>query len=152
RAQPRDREGGPRVAGGGRRMSEQRIRLARPGVGDEGRMAIVRAATEVFSERGYAATSIDDIADRLGSTKGRIYHYYRGKADVFLDVHRVAMELMLERLGEVARRDGSPPERLEAMAREHALLLMREFPLQVVAVQGVEMQRLREAGGEFVVT
>ena len=37
---------------------------------------------------------IDDIADRLSATKGRVYHYYRKKGDVFLDVHRRALEIM----------------------------------------------------------
>jgi AcrR family transcriptional regulator len=119
------------------------LRHTRPGAGAAGRMEIVAAAAAVFSERGYAATSIDDIADRLGASKGRVYHYYRSKADVFLDVHRVAMETMLDRIGPLVSAEGDASERLGQMAREHARLLMAEFEMQVVAVQGVEMHLLQ---------
>ncbi|MBO0876583.1 MAG: TetR/AcrR family transcriptional regulator [Pseudonocardia sp.] len=57
----------------------------RPGAGT-GRRDILEAAATAFTRSGYASNSMDDIADLLGATKGRLYHYYRAKADIFLDV------------------------------------------------------------------
>ncbi|MFM2279421.1 MAG: hypothetical protein RLZZ444_1652, partial [Pseudomonadota bacterium] len=40
------------------------------------RMEILEGAARSFQERGFAGTSIDDVAARIRSTKGRIYHHY----------------------------------------------------------------------------
>ena len=46
------------------------------------------AALEVFSEQGYAATSVDDIVERAGTTRGAFYYYFEGKEDVARDLQR----------------------------------------------------------------
>jgi AcrR family transcriptional regulator len=43
---------------------------------------ILEAARELFAERGYAGTSIRDIAERLAMTKAALYYHFRGKQDV----------------------------------------------------------------------
>src|SRR3954471_12026127 len=53
---------------------------------------ILAKAAECFMEQGFHATTIDDVARRLGSTKGRIYHHYASKTDLFFDVHREGMD------------------------------------------------------------
>ena len=114
--------------------------LARPGANDEGRMEVLHAAAEAFNAKGYTLTTIDDIADRMSATKGRVYHYYRTKADIFLDVHLAAMELMLARVGPLARGEGTPSDRLYAMAAEHARLVMDEFTMQRAAIPAGELR------------
>jgi len=47
----------------------------------------VVAARDLFGERGYAATSIDEVASRAGVTKGAFYHHFGGKADLFQEVY-----------------------------------------------------------------
>jgi AcrR family transcriptional regulator len=60
--------------------------------GDATRAELVRAARELFGERGYAETSIDEVVARAGVTKGAVYHHFEGKEDlfraVFEQVHR----------------------------------------------------------------
>lgn len=46
------------------------------------RLAIIDAALDVFSERGYAKATFDEIAARAGFTKGAVYWYFRNKADL----------------------------------------------------------------------
>lgn len=46
------------------------------------RQAILEAALDVFSEKGYAKTTFAEIAVRAGFTKGAIYWYFRNKADL----------------------------------------------------------------------
>jgi AcrR family transcriptional regulator len=48
--------------------------------------AIVAAATELFTARGFAAVSIDDIASRAGVAKGAVYHHFESKEKIFLRV------------------------------------------------------------------
>ncbi|MEW6271253.1 MAG: TetR/AcrR family transcriptional regulator [Thermodesulfobacteriota bacterium] len=48
---------------------------------------ILAAALALFGERGYASTSIDDIAARAGLTKGALYYYFEDKEDIARDLH-----------------------------------------------------------------
>lgn len=50
---------------------------------DRRREAILDVASAVFSEQGYAATSMSTIAARLGGSKGTLYNYFRSKAELF---------------------------------------------------------------------
>lgn len=110
--------------------------------GNESRDEILRAAAELFMEYGYAATSIDAVAERLGATKGRIYHHYRSKADLFFDVQVAAMSRLNEEVEPIARAPGSALERLAAMALRHVQVILTELPMQKVAVQGLERHLL----------
>ena len=51
--------------------------------GEETRLALVAAATELFGKQGYAATSVDEIVARAGVTKGALYHHYSDKESLF---------------------------------------------------------------------
>ena len=106
---------------------------------ERNRWEVLRAAARAFMQHGYASTSIDTVADVLGATKGRVYYYYRSKADLFFDLHRVAMEMNLDAIRPIATGPGSPSERLERMILAHVKLVLDELPLQCVSVQGVQM-------------
>ena len=46
--------------------------------------ALLRAAAEAFAVRGFEATTMDEIAERVGLSKGALYYRYRTKEDLFL--------------------------------------------------------------------
>ncbi|UVI31066.1 TetR/AcrR family transcriptional regulator [Paenibacillus spongiae] len=50
------------------------------------------AAMECFLERGYHATSIDDIARRAGVSKGLLYNYYQGKEGLLAEIVRARVD------------------------------------------------------------
>ncbi len=56
--------------------------VKRPGASDEARVDILKAAATAFNERGYDATSIDDVADVLGASKGT-------KSTIITDLKRI---------------------------------------------------------------
>jgi AcrR family transcriptional regulator len=71
-----------------------------PGYRDEVRKKIVAEASSLFMEKGYSATTMDNIAERLGVTKAAIYQYYKSKVDLFAAVtefQRQELAGMLER-------------------------------------------------------
>jgi len=103
---------------------------------------ILRAAAEHFMEFGYAATSIDAVAEKLGATKGRIYHHYASKADLFFDVQVAAMTRLTEAIEPIARGPGSAIAKLSAMALLHTQIILTDLPMQKVAVQGLERHLL----------
>ena len=46
------------------------------------RQAVLESALDVFSEKGFAKATFDEIAARAGFTKGAIYWYFKNKADL----------------------------------------------------------------------
>ncbi len=114
----------------------------------DSREEILQAAAELFMAYGYTATSIDAVAERLGATKGRIYHHWRSKADLYFDVQVAAMTRVTEAIEPIAKRPGSAAGRLAAMALAHAQILLNELPMQKVAVQGLERELLGSASGQ----
>lgn len=61
---------------------------------------ILEAAVRIFSEKGYAATSLQDVADAVGLLKGSLYHYISSKESllsrIFQEAHEQATTLMAE--------------------------------------------------------
>src|SRR5690606_16767231 len=76
---------------------------------------------------GIETTTIDDIADALGSTKGRVYHYYRTKNSVLLDVHLAAMDMVMSEVAPLATGEGTAAERFAAMIKANVELNGREL-------------------------
>ncbi len=83
-----------------------------PALNERRRQEIISTAVRLFAERGYHATTLDDIARALGSTKGLIYHYFRSKADLADQSVRGSLHLMLRRLEAIAGSDLPPDEKL----------------------------------------
>ncbi|NKN35929.1 TetR/AcrR family transcriptional regulator [Agrobacterium sp. a22-2] len=76
---------------------------------------ILDAAFEEFVANGYAATRVEDIADRIGVTKGTIYVYFPTKEDLFsamINHISVPLEELLRDSGELK---GTCAERLRAL-------------------------------------
>ena len=90
-------------------------------------------------DQGYPSTSIDDVARSIGSTKGRIYHHYPSKADLFFDVYRSGMNMNFDVVRPIAESPGKPAEKLLRMARAHCEAMIRTQPYQRCVWEGVEM-------------
>lgn len=105
------------------------------------RMEIMEGAALCFEARGFSATSIDEVAARIGSTKGRIYHHYGSKADLFLDVYRTGMTMNFEAITPFLEADLPAVDKLKAVMKAHVLCVIRTKPFQNVVGQGVDMLR-----------
>ena len=63
---------------------------------------LTEAARRLFGERGYAATSVEDIVRRAGVTRGALYHHFETKVDVFRAVVEGQQAELARRLDEAA--------------------------------------------------
>ena len=54
--------------------------------------AVLNAAATLFAEKGYAATSIRDIGERVGLLGGSLYHYIKSKDALFVRIHDRALQ------------------------------------------------------------
>lgn len=102
---------------------------------------IIDMAALCFMERGYHATSVDEVADRLGCTKGRIYHYYASKTDLFFDVHREGMKKLFEAIEPAMQVQGDGLTVLHAMLLAHANAMLEHHTFENVVAQGVQIHR-----------
>jgi AcrR family transcriptional regulator len=100
-------------------------RRGRPGHSLDSLLAV---AVAVFNERGYEATSMDEIAGRLGITKSAIYHHVSGKGELL----RIAVDRALDGLFAVTREpeaaSGPAIDRLEHVVRGSVRVLGAELP------------------------
>ncbi|MGL5444916.1 MAG: TetR/AcrR family transcriptional regulator, partial [[Mycobacterium] stephanolepidis] len=60
------------------------------------RAAIVDVARVQFVERGFEETSVDDIAEGAQVSKGAVYHHFKDKQEIFIDVYREATKGIIE--------------------------------------------------------
>jgi AcrR family transcriptional regulator len=63
---------------------------------EEAKSRILEAANKVFAERGYHESTMDDIAKRLGVSKGAIYLYFSSKEDLFEAMCKTAPQAFKE--------------------------------------------------------
>ena len=57
---------------------------------------IIDAATRIFSERGYHAASMSDIADAVGIRKASLYHHVRKKEDLLFAIHEALVDELID--------------------------------------------------------
>jgi AcrR family transcriptional regulator len=82
---------------------------------EEKRLAIVRAAFAVVTERGYFETTVDEIAHRAGVAKGTVYIYFKDKPAIYIGLVDWLLEQALALTAEVMARPVSPRRKLEEL-------------------------------------
>jgi AcrR family transcriptional regulator len=123
-------------------------RRGRPGHSLESLLAV---AVTVFNERGYDATSMEDIAARLGVTKSAIYHHVPSKVELL----RLSLDRALDGLFAVTEEPGASTgpaiDRLEHIVCGSVQVLTRELPFVTLllrvrgnsAIERAALQRRR---------
>ncbi len=74
------------------------------------RDAVLQAGAQLFNERGFHATSLDDIAARLGVSKPTLYYYVKNKDQILIECVRQGLEMTHRGHRGLARR-GRPGDR-----------------------------------------
>lgn len=88
------------------------------------RERVLQAAMTLFYERGYTATTLDDVAATLGVTKPFIYTYFRGKAELLAALCTPTIELSLQAVAEAAACPGAPTDRLHRAMVDFARVVL----------------------------
>jgi AcrR family transcriptional regulator len=76
------------------------------------RERILEEAVKLFYERGFNATTLDDIATELGVTKPFIYTHFRSKVELLEAICRPTIEMSLHAIAQAASEDGTSTNRL----------------------------------------
>jgi TetR/AcrR family transcriptional regulator, cholesterol catabolism regulator len=98
------------------------------------RQEILRAAARLFRERGYDATSMNDISAALKLSKGGLYHHFRSKDEILFHIMNHAMEITEQRVLAPIREIADPEERLRALIRLHIQLVVRARDREITVI------------------
>src|ERR1700712_790290 len=107
----RERHGTRHTSAGGPRRSTQKAQARE----DD----IYRAAARIFHRKGYAATSLQDIADEVGLLKGSLYYYIDSKEDLLFGITKTIHALASANAAATRDRGGTASEQLRDLIESH---------------------------------
>jgi AcrR family transcriptional regulator len=90
--------------------------------------SLLAVAVQVFTERGYDGTSMEDLARATGLSKSSIYHHVEGKEQLLRLALQRALEPLFAVTEEPAARTGPAIARLEHVVRREITVLVEELP------------------------
>jgi AcrR family transcriptional regulator len=114
--------------------------------------SLLDVAVALFIERGFEATSMDELAVRLGVTKSAIYHHVRSKGELLRLALDRALDALFAVIDEPGATTGRAIDRLEHVVRGSVRVLTAELPFVTLLlrvrgnseVERAALQRRRE--------
>ena len=91
------------------------------------REVILATAAQLFLEKSYGRTSLNDVAERLSITKPAIYHYFRSKEQILVECYRLGTALIGETLDQIAAHCGTGIEKVAAFISSYANVMTVNF-------------------------
>jgi AcrR family transcriptional regulator len=79
---------------------------------------LMHASVELFAEHGYAQTSVQQIVDAAGVTKGALYHYFKSKDDLLFDIYDRILSLQRQHLDEIVGRGEGPEQTIRLICED----------------------------------
>ena len=104
------------------------------------RPEIVNAAALIIHQRGYDATSMNEIAEAVNLTKAGLYYYTQGKQDLLYMIMKWAMDLVETDILTPCREIKNPEERIRAIVKNHLKVMMVDGG--AVTILTVEVNKL----------
>lgn len=79
---------------------------------------LLAEATRLFADRGFDRTSVQEIVEAAGVTKGALYHYFGSKDDLLHEVYARVLRLQTERLAAIAALEEPVADRVRKAAAD----------------------------------
>lgn len=122
---------------------------------DRRQKEVVATAAHVFAQRGYQATSMQDLTEATGLAAGGLYHYIGSKEQLLFRICDELMEPLLERARAIVAEEGDAAEHLRRLLRtwlahieshrDHMLVFAQERHVIEHEPQWREVRRQRKA-------
>ncbi len=116
RPQARPRTGRPQTTVGGRTIPER----------------LLVASRRLFAERGFEGTSVQDVVEAAGVTKGAMYHYFSSKDDLLYEIYARILRMQVERLEKFVASEAPVEERLHDAAADVVVTTIANLPDTVI--------------------
>ncbi len=112
-------------------------RKPKPAPGEKKRVrltqkAIVEIASELFARQGFGATSLDDIAERLGATKGALYYHVKNKEEILRFIYLNVLNASEEPLRQIVESSLPLEEKLHQAIIHHTGVAANRSPAMTV--------------------
>lgn len=101
---------------------------------EEKREAVLRTAAQMFNEKGFHATSLDEVAERLHITKPTLYYYVKNKDDILFQCVSRGLALLQDAILVVGQSGGTAEDKLFAAMRQYAEIVTMDFGMCVIRV------------------
>ena len=85
------------------------------------REILLKTATNLFYQKGYADTSIRDIGAKAGISNSIVYHYFKNKEELLFEIVKESSQNLLETLKVVEKEHSDPVECLKEMLKAHTI-------------------------------
>jgi AcrR family transcriptional regulator len=131
-------------------LSESRANVAQR----RGQLLVV--ARDIFAERGYQATTMDDVAAAAGFTKPILYQHFSSKESLYNEIVQATSEQLVAALGQSTAAASSPREKVESAFRAFFEMVVNETSafrllfLQPQANRASELRRVEARMTTFI--
>ena len=103
------------------------------------RNAVLSTAAQMFNERGFHATSLDDIAARLHVTKPTLYYYVKNKDEILLECVKKGLHMTLEGIEASRQAGGNAVDQLRACMQVYADIVTQPFGMCIIRIGDEEV-------------
>jgi AcrR family transcriptional regulator len=104
------------------------------------RARILAAAVDLFAEQGYDSTTVQQVVDRAGTTKGGLYHHFSSKDEILYELYHGVFATMLAQLEQILAQGSDPESALRAVI--DSVVSSTAESLKVTAVFAQEVNRV----------
>ena len=130
---------------------------------------LIDVAVDLFSRKGFKATSIREIATKMGMTTSNIYHHYGTKAGLLSAIERNTLTPLIDELRRIKKLDMPPLDRFILLVKTHLRFMHthrkesriftffeeasasgKEFQMEAYAIYRSEIKRLAESRGRKI--
>jgi AcrR family transcriptional regulator len=94
--------------------------------------AIVAAAARLFARKGFGATSLEDIAEILGATKGALYYHVKNKEEILRLIYMTVLTVSEEPLRRIVEAASPPQEKLRRAVEHQTTVAADRSPAMTV--------------------
>lgn len=99
------------------------------------RQEILRSAAHAFKQKGYFATTMEDIAAQLLMTQGSLYYYFKSKEEILFACHKLSMDTVLATLEWVLEAEGPAAAKLRTLVEEHVGVMLDDLQSSAMALE-----------------
>jgi TetR/AcrR family transcriptional regulator, cholesterol catabolism regulator len=131
-------------------LNEKRRRAA--GLPNDTHDRLLVIAAKLFRSRGYDATSMRELANKLGITKGSVYHHIPTKEDLLYQLIDASTTALKDAMLAAVTKEVVPKERLAAFIRAHVTVTLRNpdpYAVALFEVTALTKQRRNEIQGRW---